>query len=495
MKMQPVIAARTDNRRTIALGFAAAFLLVAAAALINPVGYVGSGADDEQYLAAARCWLAHGQPCLPPSHWWTRWPAFAPIAGLTGLFGESRLTVGLGPGFYWLASLGLTGWLGTLWFGWRAGAIAMALLGTAPSVAAEAFDPNVDMVELAFQLAGLVAATIAVRRQSRLAALTTGLAAALAIETRDTSILMLGVGGIAWLTLKPSRRQVLLWAIPAFAATIAAEMLVYWQATGDPLARYRLALGHVNIPSFALPAGFHSNRGPLLNPDYMKSWRREAGITWWWPIDPWLNLLATPRCAFLLIGSILSSALLWRRMPITHRRLAVRVVGAAVVVALLLTYGLAIDPKPRMFMSLWAALALVSGAALAGGLASVARPLALALACLPPLLGIAAMKNYPASAGAEARARHWIALYGKAIELDQGAASYLTLLPEARALAPRGFGRPYLVVTSASECETLIKHTPGAGPDGRVIDQISGTNPRQGYLCLFEYLPARRAAS
>lgn len=483
------------TRKTpVAVTFAVAALVALLVAAINPVGYVGSGADDEQYLAAARCWVSSGEPCRPSAHWWTRWPAFAPIALFSWWLGESRLSVGIGPGVYWVGALGLTGWLGTLWFGWRAGAIAIVLLGATPVVAAFAFDPNVDLAELTFQVGALVAATYAYRRGSRAMALTAGVVAALALQARDTSALFILVSAGAWLLLDTQKRLVLLWTIPGLIGTMLGEMLVYFLATGDPLFRYGLALGHTNIPSFELPAGFQSSRGPLFNPDYIRSWKREAQITVWWPVDPWLNLLASARSAGLALTAILSLAFLRKHLPRAQRRGASIILAAAVAIALMLVYALAIDPKPRMFMNLWAALAILSGAALSAGLKSEARPLALTLLVLPIALGFYVMRVYPASASAERRAQQWIANYGSDIELDKGAASYLTLLPEARALQSRGAGRRFLIVTSNVECRYLIRAKPNGATNGRVVDMVVGSQPRQGYFCLFEYLPARASA-
>ena len=77
-------------RRTMVA--AAAILL--AYTLINPVGFLGGGWDDWEYLNAARCWVAHG-PCLPTNHWQGRWPLIAPLAASIKLFGESRASIGL----------------------------------------------------------------------------------------------------------------------------------------------------------------------------------------------------------------------------------------------------------------------------------------------------------------------------------------------------------------------------------------------------------------
>ena len=107
-----------NNLRAIAARLAPVWVLLIAVAalLIAPIGYVGGGADDSHYLEAARCWSAAGFPCLPENHWASRWPSVAPIAVATGLLGESRLTVGLGPLFAWIACISLVAALGTKWF-------------------------------------------------------------------------------------------------------------------------------------------------------------------------------------------------------------------------------------------------------------------------------------------------------------------------------------------------------------------------------------------
>lgn len=54
--------------QTRRIAFALAALIALCCVALNPVGYVGGGADDEQYLAAARCWVAQRVPCLPEGH-------------------------------------------------------------------------------------------------------------------------------------------------------------------------------------------------------------------------------------------------------------------------------------------------------------------------------------------------------------------------------------------------------------------------------------------
>ena len=234
MKMDlGIAAAATQRRRWAMLAFTVAALVALAAAAIHPIGYVGAGSDDEQYLAAARCWAAHG-PCIPVSHWWTRWPLVAPLAAFIGLLGESRFAVQLAPGLWWVLALATTGWLGSAWFGWRSGALALALLGTAPAIAFDAFGPNIDVPELALQLGALAVATVAYRRQSPLIAVAAGVLAGFAVQARETSFLFVGACALMWFTFRPDKRKVLLWAAAGFAIAELAEMLVYALAAGDP---------------------------------------------------------------------------------------------------------------------------------------------------------------------------------------------------------------------------------------------------------------------
>lgn len=489
-RIEPVV---TVSRLTIAAWFALAFALAAAVAVINPVGYIGGGSDDEQYLAAARCWVAHGVPCFPQAHWWIRWPAYAPIAAFTGLLGESRLTVGFGPAFYWAATIGLTGLLGQLWFGWRAGAAAMVLIGGAPVIAANAFEPNADLPELAFQLAGLAAATFAFRRQSALLAILAGVFGALALQTRETSAITIAACGVMWLTLPRGRRNVLLWASIGMAAPILLEMLIYKVGSGDGIARYRMAMPRMAVTT-ELPANFHSDRGPLLNLDFIRAWKREAGITVWWPIDPWLNLICSPRTAMILCASVTALIVFRRDLAVAQRRRIRRLLIPGVIIALVLVYGLGGDPKPRLFMTLWAALALAAGAAITAGLTTSKWPIAAMLLVIAPVTGASVLAHYPSSVPAEQRARIWIVRYGDAIELDKGAASYLALLPEARALAPQGSGRRFVAMISITACAQMIDRQDGRA-NGRVVDEVGGSASGGNRLCLFEYLPVRRGAA
>ena len=427
-------------------------LIAIAAVLIAPIGYVGGGADDTHYLDAARCWSAAGLPCLPDNHWASRWPAVAPIAVATGLLGESRLTVGVGPLTAWIACIALVVALGSAWFDRATGFLAAALVAATPVVSQVALQPGADTTELALQLAALLFATLGYNRQSPILAVLAGVMAAIAVQARDTSILFCGASCLAWFLLQRGRRNVLLWAFAGFAAVVVLDLLSYAIATGDPFFRYRLALGHVNIPSAELASSVDTSRSPLFNSDYIAGWKREAGIQAWWPIDPWLNLLWSPRIGPILVGTLLVLPIGWARLPRHWKRLVSIFVGFALLVSAGLIYALAVDPKPRMFFALVAAcslaLAAVTIAAVRNGRGAVPGT----IAALVVGAGLFILSMFTNTHELEAHARLWIRANPDAIEIDASTTSTLTLVSEARSLPLAGSGRPLRIHGTNATC-------------------------------------------
>lgn len=439
--------------------------------LLNPIGFTGGGADDSRYLDAARCWVERGTMCLPDNHWASRWPALVPIAVGIEIFGEGRSSIGLGTLAGWICSIALIGLLGRLWFDRATGLLAAALFASMPVVTAWATQPSIDLIELAFQLGALVLATLAYRRKSAVAAVAAGIAAALAVQSRETSLIFCGLAGLAWLMLDKERRGVPLWAIAGFGGAMAAEMAAYAAATGDPLARYRLSLGHVAIPSPELQPWVDTSQGPLLNPDYIAGWKRSAGIELWWPIDPWLNLIASPTIGVWLIAAV--------GLGIAYRGAGRRVVGwiaiGATLVAVLLTYGLAVDPKPRMFLLAAAAAALIIAWGTVGFTRRGKAVVPIALVGVLLTLGGVTISRLPNTRAIDDAARAWIAAQPGAIESDPRTIGALTLLPEARALPPVGSGQPLRLVLTTTQCGAL------AGDQATVVAERRSA---AGNLCL-----------
>jgi 4-amino-4-deoxy-L-arabinose transferase-like glycosyltransferase len=409
------------------------------------------------------------------------------MAAAIALFGESRASLGLGSAFYWATSIALTAWIGQRWFGRLPGFLAAALLVVTPVFTAAALQPNADIPELAFQLAAVAAATLAFETQRRGWAIAAGLLAGIAMAARDTSILFVAAAALAWFFLPKGRRVVLVWAVPGLLSVLLGEALVYAMTAGDPLWRYKLAAGHVTIPSDDLAASVDTSTSPLFNPAYIAGWKPDMGIRVAWPVDPWLNLLASPKIALTLVATGLLGGLYWKRVPASVRRSLLLLAGCALLIALLLVYGLAVEPKPRMFLALAATCALASAvfaeAALKGG--QKLFPIFVYLGC--SLCGLYVLSVYPASYQAEARAREWMARHPSSVEIDRRARAFLTLLPETQTLPAMGSGRALLITTAAQGCSLL--RLPSSGPLSQVklVDFRGGPNPMQPQLCLWAY--------
>lgn len=459
-------------------------LIALAALLVNPIGYVGGSGDDARYVEAAQCWAQERLACLPTNHWAARWPVVAPIAVMSTWLGESRAAVALAALPGWLGGLVLLGWLARLWVDRLTGLIAAALLGVTPVFTAAALQPSIDTIELAFQLAALVAATIAYRDQSRPLAIVAGALAALAVQSRDTSILFCGVCALVWLLLEPAPRRKLLWAITGFAGVMAVELTGYWLTTGDPLYRYGLSLAHVQILSQELPAGFDTRQSPLLNPYYIANWRREMGVHIWWPLDPWLNLFASPRIGYLLSGAVLLGITQWRGVEPRVRRLLARVIGAVLLIALTLVYVLAIDPKPRMFLLLAATAALVSGAMVSAAWSGRRHLVPLVIVGLLALLGIFALSRMAHIREFEAVAGRWMMQHPGNVAIDQEAVSTLTLVDGIDQLPLFPSARRYRLAGGNQSCDRY---------GGILIDQsaVHGS----GQICLIDTWPSSPEAT
>jgi 4-amino-4-deoxy-L-arabinose transferase-like glycosyltransferase len=465
----------------------AIIVLALACVAINPVGFIGGGGDDTHYLEAARCWVASGGPCLPANHWWTRWPVIAPIAGSIALFGESRASLGLGFVLYWVASIALTAWIAQRWFGRFPAFLAAALLIVTPVFTAAALQPNADIPELAFQLAAIAAATLAFETQRRGWAIGAGLLTGIAMAARDTSILFVAAAALSYLFLPRHRRGVLVWAVPGLLSVLLGEAVVYAITAGDPLWRYKLAAAHVTIPSDDLAGNVDTSKSPLFNSAYIAGWKPDMGIRIAWPIDPWLNLLASPKIALTLIAAGLLGALYWNRVPGPAQRPLLVLAGCALLIALLLVYGLAVDPKPRMFLALVATCALASGAFAEAALNSGQKlfPAFVYVGCA--LCGLYVLSIHPASYQAEARAQEWMKRHPSSIEIDDRARAFLTLLPEVRAVPAMGSGRALLITTAAQGCSLLRRPSSGPLSHMKLVDFRGGPNPAQPQLCLWAY--------
>lgn len=457
---------------------------------INPIGYVGGGGDDWQYLSAAECWAASG-PCLPHDHWWARWPLVAPMAASIALLGESRAVVALVPLLWSIAVILLFARIVERLAGRAAALAAGAVLLLTPVFTIQLARPNIDHVELAFLLLALTGWIEAARTGRRSWTVLLGFGLAMAVLARETGAVFVAAAGIAFLLAPTAQKRVLIWAAPAFALPVAAEMLVYLFATGDPFYRLALAFGHTRIPSAELASWVDTSRSPLFNPDFIAGWRAANGIEAHWTVKPLLNLVTHANIGMTLIGAAaLAIAAPRAEAERAGRQTLLALAAIAGGGALVFIYALGIDPKPRMFLPLAAACAAIAGVAAVTLWRSGSRivPVAAALFLLPP--AFISYLAVPANAPAERAAAEWLAAAPRSVTVDETTRRYLALVPGVRTLPVSDGARPLRLAVGTERCQASALRK-AAAHDGEwallaaMRARSIGLTPRTGlWLCL-----------
>ncbi|MEA3016399.1 MAG: hypothetical protein QOI38_1121 [Sphingomonadales bacterium] len=410
---------------------------------INPVGYVGGGGDDWQYLIASECWAAHGA-CLPHDHWWARWPLVAPMAAAIAVFGEGRTALALVPLLYSATVLLLLARIVERVAGRTPALVAGCALLLTPIFAIQLARPNIDHPELAFLLAALLGWIEAVRSGQRRWALLLGAGLAFAMLARETSAVFVAGAGIAFLCAAPAQKRVLVWAAPAFALPLAAEMLAYFVATGDPFYRLRLAFGHTRIPSTELASWVDTSRSAFFNPEFIAGWRAANGIEAHWTVKPVVNLVTHAEIGLTLLAAPLLLAATPRKVAAagTGRSLLPALLVLTAGAGLVFTYALGLDPKPRMFLPLAAAASAVVGVATVALWRERRRlvPAAIALFFIPSAL--LCFAGTPGISRAERQAALWLQEAGPLVTTNETARRHLAMVPAARALPVDDESRP-----------------------------------------------------
>jgi 4-amino-4-deoxy-L-arabinose transferase-like glycosyltransferase len=480
---------RWNERRPPAVLIVLAAMLVALA--INHAGYRGGGADDWHYLEAARCAAAQHALCVPPSHWWTRFALVAPMALALALGGESRFAVGIVPLFYAALALTLFTLLVERSFDRAQAIVAGVLMATLPTVSLVLLQPNVDTAELAFTLGALLMFQLAARNGRGRDALAGGALLGLAILTRPSALALLPIGALV-VAATPSLRRFAPAAALGVAAPLAAQAMVEWVWLGDALHSWALSLGHTNIPSAELPPGFHSPRGPLLNPDYVAAWRPAMGIRVHWTIDPILNLLANPAMGPLLIAALLLLALRRPSPRDSEGRLLLWLLGAAILYFGAITYAFAIDPKPRMFLPVAAAAATIFAVLAVRMWHDRSRALVGVLTVVTVGIGLYDAATVPDLRGLEAPAGQWVRDYGRTLAVDDASGRFLTLVPGVRSLPVDPPGATRMMIVALGGCGEAARFRSGWRIERSAAITTSGGE--QASLCLFRRLEDPAAA-
>ncbi len=339
----------------VAVALAAALTLV----VLAPVGYVGGAWDDIHYLEAARCTAAHGF-CVPDDHWGRRFPLVAPVGFVLALFGESRQALWVVPLVYSLAAVMLLTATVQRTFGQSAALIAGFLFAVTPVFSERILHLGVDIAEFTFLAAAAFCFRMTVEKRTIVWVLLAGLAASLAVLTRPTSLALLPVIAAAFV-LSGQKHRLLPFGL-AFAAPLIAEGLCYWIAAGDPFLSWRLSLAHTTIPTDQLAPGVNLAERPFLNVAFIDNWRPASGIEVHWTVDAFLNLVANG--AVMVLPVAIALLVFHRRrlgQPEAGGWALLFLVGAAAFYFAALVYGLAIDPKPRMFLPVAAIACVVCG--------------------------------------------------------------------------------------------------------------------------------------
>lgn len=461
--------------------------------LTNNVGFFGGGQDDGRYLEAARCWEAYG-PCLPTNHWQARWPVFAPSAGLAVFFGESRLVVAIWPVIASVSALVLTGLLAKRLCSTNAGLLSIVLLASTPAFATQFATSSVEAIELSFILASALAIIRWNETKSPAWALAIGLFLGLACEVRETAILssLMLISALLICGVRPTFKGLLL-AATGFAIPVAIELSVYWYATGDPFYRAWLSLNHGRIPSSELSPLVDTTKTPILNPEFIAGWRREPGLRVHWLVDGPINLLANSKAGY---AAVMAPVLLWWARRIgelkDQRRVIALIVGAAIQI-FCITYVLAMDPKPRVFLPALVALNIALAILVTDLWKRNRNRLVLAVLMLSFVLsGWVTLFAYIRPALAQHQAEEWTQIYGPTVETDKVTRNMLALSPVSASLAKLGSHKKYAMIVTRNQCKDWIVRG-GLSNDQIAVSGassltiLSRKSDEGAWICLFRY--------
>ena len=469
------------------IGLIAAFIFVL---LLNPGGFIGGGGDDWHYLNAARCWREFG-PCLPHDHWQARWPIVAPIAAMTALFGESRLTVSIAPLVASGSAVVLLALIGNRLFGRPVGWIASLLFLTLPAFTFQLTQPSVESTEAALVFAGFLSI---LRWQSDRHvgwAFAAGLAFSLAFQVRETAVIA-AVLAFAYVMVR-SRPQFpeLAWAVIGFAAPLLVELLLFTLVTGDPLWRRELALSHTQLHSSELVGGVSNGDPPFFNADTIANWRKQPGVYVHWSVDGLVNLLVNITAGLSLPLVPILILLSWRVVATEVRRQALVGWLAALSYIAVLIYALALDPKPRIMLVPLAistlALALLSWSLHQRGRRVIAYGIWAAAVLVVIPMQVTQMRLWRI----ETAAGEWLKHYNGRIETDENTRHYLALVETTDELPGLDGDAPYLLFMSPVDCPRWLTNS-GFSAATFAIAERAPIFGRDGSpeLCLFRYQQA-----
>ncbi len=202
--------------------------------------------DAEHYMEAALRW--QDGPWLGENHWSLRHLFVLPMAASFKLFGTSEAAAMIPNILYAAMTVAITWTFGRRHLGDHAAFLAAALMATSAFFVARPLELDVYGAE-AFFAALSCWLFITARRSARrgLILIAAGACAGLAWTVREQSAYLVVAFGLLLLLERKQPLQSITFVGAGFAAVIAAELLLYTIAAGDPLYRYRIDLGHRDI--------------------------------------------------------------------------------------------------------------------------------------------------------------------------------------------------------------------------------------------------------
>lgn len=308
--------------------------------LLKPIPLYGGFTDDFRYLAGAQC-----LECLPANHWERRFALVWPTGLAIKLFGQNTWSVMLAPLIAGIVAVALTFKLVEFHYGRLAGLIAACVLAVTPVFIDRSMRISIDVIELAFLLGSVF---VLQRRKGHFWA---GALLALAVLCRPTQLAAVPmIGFLAWW----QGRDRLIWFVAGFAAPILIEASVYIVAIGDPLYPWKLSLNHMDTWRESMDRFNYSRfmalevdttQSPFFNREFIDGWAPISGIDTHWTIQGLVNLIFNVESGITLSAAIALSIVGAKKLD----RLQIALILCAALFFGALTYGFAVDPRPRMF--------------------------------------------------------------------------------------------------------------------------------------------------
>ena len=330
--------------------------LIAGAVTLIASGWIGlTGSDDLNYAVAARAWVDQF-PLVSDGHWGLRHVIVLPMALLFRVLGASEAML-VAPSFAYLAGLCL---LTALCLRRVAdpltGLLAVAVFVTVPLISSGVSVVTTDIPEAFLDIGSLWAFTFATKLRRWWLFLLSGALAGLGFLTRETSVAVLVLYGLAFLAGVGGNRLSYVWIGAGWSAIFGLDWLFLFWGSGDPLWRLHVSLRGVAHDNPAMAGQFEADPG-------FDRFGSLAAPRW---LQPILILFANQNLGPFFWLAVPAALVAWRLERGEQRRL-VALFGALALIWFVLTgyVFLGLWVLPRYEITVAAALAVPLGMALA----------------------------------------------------------------------------------------------------------------------------------